>query len=33
MTRYAIEPRYQIFIKDFGFLCFAKNMSINIVKT
>ena len=30
--RYAVEPRDQIFVKDYGFLSFVKNMGINIVK-
>ena len=24
---YSVEPRYQIYLKDYGFLSFAKNMS------
>ena len=32
MMCYAIEIRHQIFVKDFGFLSFAKNMSKNISK-
>ena len=28
--RYSTEPRDQIFIKDYGFLSFAKNISKNI---
>ena len=27
MTRYPIKPRNQIFVKSYGFLSFAKNMS------
>ena len=32
MTRYSIEPRVQTFVKDYGFLFFAKSMSKNIGK-
>ena len=32
MTRYLVQPRDLIFVKDYGFLSFAKNMSKNIVK-
>ena len=32
MTRYSVQPRDQIFIKGYGYLCFAKNMSKNIGK-
>ena len=28
--RYLVQPRYQIFIKGYGFLSFAKNMGKNI---
>ena len=28
--RYSIEPRYWIYVKGYGFLSFAKNMSKNI---
>ena len=24
---YSVEPRYRIYLKDYGFLSFAKNMS------
>ena len=27
MTGYLVQPRDQIFVKDYGFLSFAKNMS------
>ena len=30
MMRYSTEPRDQIFIKDYGFLSFAKNISKKI---
>ena len=30
--RYSVEPRDQIFVKGYGFLCFAKNMGKNIGK-
>ena len=26
MTRYAVQARKRIFVKDYGFLSFAKNM-------
>ena len=32
MTRYSIEPKEQIFVKGYGFLCFAKSMGKNIGK-
>ena len=32
MTRYSVQPRYQIFVKGYGFLFFAKNMGKNIGK-
>ena len=32
MMRYSVKPRYQIFVKDYGFLYFAKYMSKNIGK-
>ena len=32
MMRYSIEQRVQIFIKDYGFLSFAKNVRKNIDK-
>ena len=30
MTCYSVEPRDQIFLKDYGFLSFAKNMGKKI---
>ena len=30
--RYSIEPRDQVFVKDYGFLSFAKNMGEISVK-
>ena len=30
--RYSVQHRDQIFVKDFGFLSFAKDMGKNIVK-
>ena len=30
--RYSVDPRDQIFVKDYGFLSFAKNMSQDIGK-
>ena len=30
MTKYSVQPRDQIFVKDYGFLSFAKNMGKNI---
>ena len=32
MTRYSVQPSDQIFVKGYGFLSFAKNMSKNISK-
>ena len=32
MTRYSVQPRDQIFVKGYGFLSFAENMSKNIGK-
>ena len=32
MTHYSIESRYQISVKGYGFLFFAKHMSKNIGK-
>ena len=32
MTRYSVQPRDWIFVKGYGFLSFAKNMSKNINK-
>ena len=32
MARYSIEPKYQIFVKAYGFLSFAKNMNKTIGK-
>ena len=32
MTRYSVQPRGRIFVKDYGFLSFAKNMGRNIGK-
>ena len=32
MMRYSIQPRDQIFVKEYGFLSFAKNMGKNISK-
>ena len=32
ITRYSIQPRDQIFVRDCGFLSFAKNMGKNISK-
>ena len=31
--RYSVQPRDCVFLKDHGFLSFAKNMGRNIVKT
>ena len=31
MARYSVQPRDRIFVKDYGFLSFAKNMGKNIV--
>ena len=30
MARYSVQPKYWIFVKDYGFLSFAKNMGKNI---
>ena len=30
MTRYSIQPRDEIFVKDYGYLSFATNMGKNI---
>ena len=30
MTRFLVQPRDRIFLKGYGFLSFAKNMSRNI---
>ena len=32
MTRYSVQPRDRIFVKDYEFLSFAKNMGRNIGK-
>ena len=32
MTRYSVQRRDRIFVKGYGFLCFAKNMGRNIGK-
>ena len=32
MTRYSVQTRDEIFVKDYGFLSFAKNMGKNIDK-
>ena len=32
MTHYLVQPRNRIFVKDYGFLLFAKNMGRNIGK-
>ena len=32
IRRYSVEPKDQIFVKGYGFLSFAKNMSKNIGK-
>ena len=32
MTRYSVHPRDQVFIKDYGFFSFAKNMDGNVGK-
>ena len=32
MMTYSVQPRYQKFVKDYGFLSFAKNMGKNIGK-
>ena len=30
--RFSVQPRYQIFVKDYGLLSFARNMGKNIGK-
>ena len=32
MMRYSVQPRDRIFVKGYGFLSFAKNMSKNIAE-
>ena len=32
MTRYSVQLRERIFVKDYGFLSFAKNMGKNVGK-
>ena len=32
MTRYLVQPRDQILVKGYEFLCFAKNMAKNVGK-
>ena len=32
MTRYSVQPRDRIFVKDYGFLCLAKHMGKTLVK-
>ena len=32
MTRYSVEPRHQIFVRDYGVFCFPKNMGKNTGK-
>ena len=32
MMRYSVQPRDRIFVKGYGFLLFAKNLSKNIGK-
>ena len=32
MMRYSVQPQYQIFVKSYGFLSFAKNISKNTGK-
>ena len=32
MTRYSVQPRDQVFVKDYGFLSLAQNMGRNIGK-
>ena len=32
MTRYSVQPRDRIFVKDYGFLCLAKHMGKILVK-
>ena len=33
MTRYSVQPRYIIFVKDYVFLSFASDMGKNIGKS
>ena len=33
MTRYSIKPRDCLFVKEYGFLCFAEKMDKNIGKS
>ena len=30
MTQYTVQPGYQVFVKGYGFLSFAKNIDKNI---
>ena len=32
MTRYSVQPRDRIFVKDYGFLSFNRNMDKNVGK-
>ena len=32
MMRYSVQPQYQIFVKSYGFLSFAKNIGKNTGK-
>ena len=32
MTRYSVHPRDQVFVKDYGFFSFAKNMDGSVGK-
>ena len=32
MTRYSVQARYQLFVKNYEFLCFGKSMGRNIGK-
>ena len=32
MRRYSVQPRDRIFVKDYGFLSFARNMGENVSK-
>ena len=32
MIRYSVQPRDRVFVKDYGFFSFAKNMGKNIDK-
>ena len=32
MMRYSVQPRNRMFVKDYGFLSFAKNIGTNIGK-